>query len=364
MREYEMEVLEKYELEVNSTRRIRGAFYCDTKEGTMLLKETKISERRVPLLYLILNRLEKQGYLVDTPVFSKEGNLVQNSRDGTRYLMKKWYPGEECNLKREEDIFRAARKLGELHLGFQWYEPDLQEKEIFQKFQKEEVQEIPQNTQQSVCEEKKIDWTKLSPLLSKNPLEEMKRRNREMKKVRSFIRKRVAKNEFESYYLKHYEEIAWQAEKVTEQIERSGCQNLYERSIRERKMLHGDYNYHNILILPGDTAITNFEHMRIGIQVQDLYYFLRKAMEKYRWKQKLGVGIIRAYERQRRLEPGEWEYLGLQLAYPEKFWKTASSYCRSNKAWLPEKSVEKLELAVNQEEEKTNFLKTIFGIHL
>ena len=79
MREYEMEVLEKYELEVNSTRRIRGAFYCDTKEGTMLLKETKISERRVPLLYLILNRLEKQGYLVDTPVFSKEGNLVQNS---------------------------------------------------------------------------------------------------------------------------------------------------------------------------------------------------------------------------------------------------------------------------------------------
>lgn len=118
------------------------------------------------------------------------------------------------------------------------------------------------------------------------------------------------------------------------------------------------------LILPGDTAITNFEHMRIGIQVQDLYYFLRKAMEKYRWKQKLGVGIIRAYERQRRLEPGEWEYLGLQLAYPEKFWKTASSYCRSNKAWLPEKSVEKLELAVNQEEEKTNFLKTIFGIHL
>ena len=41
---------------------------------------------------------------------------------------------------------RAARTLGELHLGFQWYEPDLQEKEIFQKFQKEVVQEIPQNT--------------------------------------------------------------------------------------------------------------------------------------------------------------------------------------------------------------------------
>ena len=360
MREYEMEVLEKYELEVNSTRRIRGAFYCDTKEGTMLLKETKISERRVPLLYLILNRLEKQGYLVDTPVFSKEGNLVQNSRDGTRYLMKKWYPGEECNLKREEDIFRAARKLGELHLGFQWYEPDLQEKEIFQKFQKEEVQEIPQNTQQSVCEEKKMDWTKLSPLLSKNPLEEMKRRNREMKKVRSFIRKRVAKNEFESYYLKHYEEIAWQAEKVTEQIERSGCQNLYERSIRERKMLHGDYNYHNVMILPENEVITNFERMRIGMQVDDLYYLLRKVMEKYHWKQKTGQNILEAYESVRQLKPDEREYLCLRLAYPEKFWKTASAYSRSNKAWLPEKSVEKLQTAVEQTKEKEVFLREVF----
>ena len=315
MREYEMEVLEKYELEVNSTRRIRGAFYCDTKEGTMLLKETKISERRVPLLYLILNRLEKQGYLVDTPVFSKEGNLVQNSRDGTRYLMK---------------------------------------------FQKEEVQEIPQNTQQSVCEEKEIDWTKLSPLLSKNPLEEMKRRNREMKKVRSFIRKRVAKNEFESYYLKHYEEIAWQAEKVTEQIERSGCQNLYERSIRERKMLHGDYNYHNVMILPENEVITNFERMRIGIQVDDLYYLLRKVMEKYHWKQKTGQNILEAYESVRQLKPDEREYLCLRLAYPEKFWKTASAYSRSNKAWLPEKSVEKLQTAVEQTKEKEVFLREVF----
>lgn len=52
MREYEMEVLEKYELEVNSTRRIRGAFYCDTKEGTMLLKGQR--SRRGASLYYIL----------------------------------------------------------------------------------------------------------------------------------------------------------------------------------------------------------------------------------------------------------------------------------------------------------------------
>ncbi len=87
-------------------------------------------------------------------------------------------------------------------------------------------------------------------------------------------------------------------------------------------------------------------------------------MEKYRWKQKLGLGSSGRMKDNAGWSRGEWEYLGLQLAYPEKFWKTASSYCRSNKAWLPEKSVEKLELAVNQEEEKDEFLKTILRIHL
>ena len=113
MREYEMEVLEKYELEVNSTRRIRGAFYCDTKEGTMLLKETKISERRVPLLYLILNRLEKQEYLVDTPVFSKEGNLVQNSRDGTRKMVS----GGRVQSEERGRYFPGSKKTGRASSG-------------------------------------------------------------------------------------------------------------------------------------------------------------------------------------------------------------------------------------------------------
>ena len=58
MREYELEVLEQYDLEVISTRKIRGAFFCDTNEGTMLLKETKISDRRALLLYLLLCHLE------------------------------------------------------------------------------------------------------------------------------------------------------------------------------------------------------------------------------------------------------------------------------------------------------------------
>ena len=106
-------------------------------------------------------------------------------------------------------------------------------------------------------------------------------------------------------------------------------------------MLHGDYNYHNVMILPENEVITNFERMRIGIQVDDLYYFLRKVMEKYHWKQKTGQNILEAYESVRQLKP-------------------ASAYSRSNKAWLPEKSVEKLQTAVEQTKEKEVFLREVF----
>ena len=44
MREYELEVLEQYDIEVKGTRKIRGAFFCDTKEGTMLLKDGRFRQ--------------------------------------------------------------------------------------------------------------------------------------------------------------------------------------------------------------------------------------------------------------------------------------------------------------------------------
>ena len=73
MREYEQEVWEQYEIEIKSTRRTRGAFFCIGNADTevFLMKETLASEKRAALLYLILNRLEKTGKLkVDAPVFS------------------------------------------------------------------------------------------------------------------------------------------------------------------------------------------------------------------------------------------------------------------------------------------------------
>ena len=69
------------------------------------------------------------------------------------------------------------------------------------------------------------------------------------------------------------------AQSVTERMECSGYPELYKDNLKAGKLIHGDYNYHNIWISSGRIAATNFEHFRMDVQVQDLYYFLRKVME-------------------------------------------------------------------------------------
>ena len=70
-------------------------------------------------------------------------------------------------------------------------------------------------------------------------------------------------------------------------------------------MRHGSYSYHNVLFVGKDLAVTNFDRAEIGIQVRDLYDFLRKAMEKNGWQAEFGKSLIDAYDRERKLEETE-----------------------------------------------------------
>ena len=250
-------------------------------------------------------------------------------------MLKRWYQGRECDIRQEGELLKAAGQLAILHRELDAVSAELES----------------------------VSLPDLFPG-RKSPLEEIMRHNRELKKVRSFIRGRVAKNEFEYLYLESFEKMYGMAEKVLQKMEESGCEDLYEESMRRGSLVHGDYNYHNLLILKDWMAVTGFERMCSDIQTHDLYYFMRKAMEKHHWKQKTGQKLLEAYEEERPIRPQEREYLGLFLAYPEKFWKTADSYYRSNKAWLPEKCVEKLRLSVRQEEEKQHFLEEVFSLNI
>ena len=139
----------------------------------------------------------------------------------------------------------------------------------------------------------------------------------------------------------------------------------YQENMKKNCLTHGEYNYHNILMLDADSpkasvAITNFDKAGYGVQMEDFYYFMRKTLEKQGWKDRIGDSMLNAYSAVNPLTQKDLEYLKIRFVYPEKFWKTANAYYCSNKAWLSVKNMEKLEMAIRQTKEKERFLYNIY----
>lgn len=392
MREYELEVLEQYDIEVRSTRKIRGAFFCDTDQGGLLLKEVHFSEKRAPLLYQLCLQLKEEGFdLVDLPVLTKEGNCLSVYRDGTHYLLKHWFTGRECDVRKETEVLQCVRNLARLHRVMFWREDGLnigEEPEWTKDGQRtepkkriesgesgeqnkgvlDERNEAGQNAQNEM-DEKPADTgkkagTALTLACSRDLKEDYLRHNRELRKVREYIRHKSRKEEFDLLYLKHFEEMSRLADLVMRRMETTEYDRLYRESLAGKCLVHGDYNYHNLLFVQGAIATTGFERFHIEIQMADFYYFFRKVMEKHGWKESLGIKMLEAYDAVRPLTKAEREYLAIRLLYPEKFWKIANSYYHSNKAWVPQKNTEKLKICVSQTEGKIALIEKIFSFHL
>ena len=318
-------MIENYDVNVNSTRKVRGAIFYDTDKGPMLLREWNASIKRLPVLNALGLEMEKHGYVhMDSLIATKMGEFYCEDEDGVKYILKKWYVGKECDPMRETEIMEGVRNLALLH---------------------------------RTMEECEGPWPEQRETLE----QEYFRHNRELRKVRSFIRNQTMKGRFELAFLKHFEGMYEWATASAEHLKNSDYEKLLECSKKEGKLVHGDYNYHNILLMNGAVATTNFEHFHRGIPVTDLYDFLRKTMEKNQWNVALGHKILETYSRILPLSDSQMEYIAICLSYPEKFWKVANSYYRSSKSWISAKNLEKLEMAILQVQNKQEFLKTLFS---
>ena len=124
MREYELEILNQYDIEIISTRKVRGAFFCETNEGLMLRKrQASPTGVRFCCISYFVNFRGAGMKMWNLPIFTKEQELISTSRDGTRYMLKHWFGGRECDVRREGDVLEAVRNLSLLHQKMRW-EPD------------------------------------------------------------------------------------------------------------------------------------------------------------------------------------------------------------------------------------------------
>ena len=345
MEDRSQEVLGKYNFIVYSTYRTRGAYVLDTDQGLKLLCSYEGGEGRVEFEDTIKRQLIQRGYEnVDALVRTSAGNLFSINSVGEKYVIRDWFDGDECNLKKEDKVLLASSNLAILHNCMSHMD-----------LTQEQVTINLQNDLNAV----------------------MEKRTRELKRVKSYIRERKQKNEFEICYLSVCEDFYKDALLALEQLKELPYAQMMEKARKDCLVCHGSYTYHNILMLKEDVAksyckaaqlgwnqeiaTTNFDQAECGLQIVDLYYFIRKVMEKNDWDIKLGMSIINEYEKYHCISPNDMKLLSVLLLYPEKFWKVTNYYYNSKKSWIPQKNVQKLMVLSGQMECKKNFLKRLIG---
>lgn len=327
MNERDLQVLEQYPFQVNASRRTRGAFLLDTDKGRLLIREFSGSEQKLGIEQTLLARLKEKGHLVDEVVADREGRLVTIRREYERFFVKTAVDGRECDTRSESEILKAVRELAELHLAMR-----------------------------GIVELSGKDRERLA---APDLKDELQRHNREMKKIYTFIRQKSRKNSFETAYLHCFPSVYDEARKVAEAMAKPAYAGLKAEALENGYFCHGEYSYHNILVNGGRMAAINFERLCLDIQVNDLYLFLRKVLEKQDYDLPLGLRMLEAYESVRPLGQAEREILALRVRYPEKFWKLANYYYNTNKVWIPGKHMEKLEKFLSQQGKRLIFSEKI-----
>ena len=124
-------------------------------------------------------------------------------------------------------------------------------------------------------------------------------------------------------------------------------------------LCHGDFNQHHALMDRDGTMLVDFSRMGLGMQVSDLYLYLRKMLEKNNWSLRLGEKLLAAYEAVLPMTKAEHRYLYILFLYPEKYWKQINYYYNANKAWIPGRNIGKITVLEEQFEVREHFLKRL-----
>lgn len=339
-------LLEQYDMEVLRTRKGRGAYLCETKQGILIFKEYEGTEARLLQQDALLRHIHDcQTVHVDRILPTRTGELLVKDKDGVRYILKTYYEGRECNIYDKEECLTAMRLLAQLHNCMK--NVPLLPVMLGDVTAGKALQSGENQTQAAAV------------IRTKNTtLQEYEKHNQELIRVRNFLRKRKQKQPFERRLYNVMDSYIAQANRITANWRRY-VQDL-DLTEPTDTYYHGNYQYHNIIYYEKDWYITNFEKCQQGSQVKDVYLLLRKLLEKSDWQPELGRELLKAYKEIRPLSVYEELDLYYQLAYPEKFWKIVNFYYNSPKVWIPERNMEKLETLLEQEQSRQSFLDEVF----
>ncbi len=326
MDEKNEQLISQYDIFVNNAYKSRGTLIINSDKGLLMLTGYNYSEKKAEMENMIKNALINAGYdNVDLFIKNTEGNYITTNRYASKFVLKKWFNSQECELNEIEDIKKAAKNLAMLHNAFDHVELETEDNE---------------------------------KLISRDICKEYYGYNQEIKRIKKFIYNKKKKNELEVTILNNIDRFYNQGMEASNILKEIDYNKMLEESIGKQELYHGAYNYHNVLILSNsDTATVDFTHSGQGPQIFDLYCFIRKTLEKNEWDARFFDVIIEEYEKYKLIEKSQFALLYVLFYYPEKFRKLLNAYYNGQKVWASGRISKKLAILINTELQRNNFIK-------
>ena len=346
MNEKSLEVLNQYDVKIMGCVRGRGGILVSTDKGEKLLMECSKQDKYYLREDCITRAVKENGFEnVDTYVRNSDNEIISVLPDeGRKYVLKDMYPGSECNVKNLRDIKASVSTMAKLHIALN-------------------------AASSSLC----INDSGVR--LSRGSIKDtVVRHTRELKMAENYLKNKKRRTEYELTIYRQLGKFYSEARTAVDMLQNSEVEARLEKALDSNELVHGNFNYHNVIICDKPergnypagsnasgvmTAVTNMDKCRIDCQIWDLYQFMRKILEKYNWDIDLAFKMLDEYDKVKPIEDGELKVLSVLFTFPEKFWKITNYYYNMNKAWVPPKSIEKLESCIAQNGRRLDFLATI-----
>ncbi|WP_165868549.1 CotS family spore coat protein [Natranaerovirga hydrolytica] len=317
-------IMEKYGFKVKAYHRGRGSFICETDKGIKLLKEMETTVNKTWFSYYVKKHLINNDYNQVDQYILMEDKPYYEEKD-KKYIVKNWFEGRECNLYDEKETLLAVKNLAKLHKTLQYVS-------------------VPEDKLQ---------------VTSNSFTYNLKKHNKELKRVRKYIRNKSRYADFDILFLKNFMYYYEKAKESVNNFEELDYNLLIREANTKTQICHNDYNQHNALLVGNKMMTVNFEKSVVDLQILDLYKLIRKVMEKNNWYTEYGMKMIYTYDQCNTINQKQLKVLYNTLLYPEKFWKISNYYYNSKKSWEPKISLEKLQKIIHQQESKNQFLKVL-----
>lgn len=368
MAEKMAEVYGAYDLQINQVMRGRGAFVLRTDKGIFQIKPMDVNPSRLEAEYEFKESLAQLGFdSIDYCVKNVDGELYTCDRYGNPYVMRRFFLGRECNPQSYQDIVLGVRNLAKLHqVG----------RKAFEKIEKDVHIRVTGD---------------------------FKKRNQSLKRVNNYILRQKSKREFEMKYLKTFDYFYQQGNMCQREFEgllqmeraREDARGLVREETREnardeivganREMTggatgemtagdkkcgghlgycHGMYNHHSIVITSDAVGTISFDKFYLGNQLDDLYHYARKMVEKNDHSFSVLTTILDEYGAINPLSREDYQYIYINYCYPEKLYKLGNQYMNGSKSWLSPKLLEKMNKFIQDEGKKQEILDRMQKMYL